>query len=219
MTVLVTGANRGIGREMVRQMNASGQGVIATTRSDIPEDTADNIDWHKLDVTSQASFDALNTALGGKKISLLVCNAGVLLDRSTNLKDGYDPDTWAGTFAANAMGPFLTIQNLLDRLENAKIAIIASKMGSNAHAKGGEYAYRASKAAVINLATNLSVDLAPKGISVGVYHPGWVRTDMGSTSADISPEDSAAGLIARFAELSLTTTGCFLNYDGESLPY
>lgn len=222
MTILITGANRGIGAELVRQYAGSGRKIVATTRQNIPTDLKDMADWRTLDVTDQASFDVLRRDLDGHEISLLICNAGVYLDRSSLLADGYGPDQWHDTFAANVMGPFLTVQNLLPNLQahaGAKIAIIASKMGSNAHPNGGSYAYRASKAAAINLASNLASDLGHLGISVGAYHPGWVKTDMGTQNADIDVRISAAGLIERFDELSPKTTGCFQSYDGEVLAF
>jgi len=222
MTVLITGANRGIGAELVRQYAARGEKIIATTRKEVPSDLAKLADWHILDVTSQPSFDALIQKLDGCEVSLVICNAGVYLDKSDHLADGFSPETWEKTFAANVIGPFLTVQNLLPNLQRpvaSKVAIIASKMGSNAHPLGNAYAYRASKAAAINLASNLATDLGQLGISVGAYHPGWVKTDMGTNNADVEVETAASGLIQRFATLSPETTGCFETFDGETLSF
>ncbi len=118
-------------------------------------------------------------------------------------------------------GVFLTIQALLPNLRagHGRIAIISSQMGSQASAPGGSYIYRASKAAALNLGRNLAVDLAPEGIAVGIYHPGWVQTDMGGRGAEISAAASAAGLAARFAALSVATTGCFERWDGGAIPF
>jgi NAD(P)-dependent dehydrogenase (short-subunit alcohol dehydrogenase family) len=99
------------------------------------------------------------------------------------------------------------------------VAILSSRLGSNMHAGGGSYIYRASKAAVTNLGRNLASDLAPRGIAVGIYHPGWVRTDMGGTGAEISPEESVAGLVARFDALSVETAGEFRTWDGRTLEF
>lgn len=222
MTVLITGANRGIGCEIARLYVKAGKKVIGTTRGDIPDDLAKTAEWVTLDVTQPDSFAALNTHLDGRAIDLLICNAGVYFDKGQALGDGYGPDLWAKTFAANVTGPFLTVQNLLPNLQAAKaakVAIIASRMGSNASAKGGAYIYRSSKAAAINLASNLARDLAHLGISVGAYHPGWVQTEMGGKSADIDVATSASGLVDRFAALNMETTGCFESYDGTKLPY
>ncbi|MFT4716405.1 MAG: NAD(P)-dependent dehydrogenase (short-subunit alcohol dehydrogenase family) [Paracoccaceae bacterium] len=222
MTIFITGANRGIGAELVRQYAALAQDIIATTRGHIPDDLRALATWHVLDVTDQASFDVLMPVLDGLEISLLICNAGVYLDKNENLTNGYPAQQWHDTFAANVLGPFLSVQNLLPNLKShgaAKIAIVASKMGSNAHADGGSYTYRASKAAAINVASNLATDLGPQGICVGAYHPGWVKTDMGSQNADIDALTAAAGLIQRFSALSLETNGCFQSFDGEILPF
>ena len=109
---------------------------------------------------------------------------------------------------------------MLPNIINAegKIAIIASQMGSQQKANGGDYMYRASKAAVINLGRNLAKDLSPRRIPVGIYHPGWVKTDMGGAKADISVEEAASGLIDRFSELSMKKTGCFETWDGKKHP-
>jgi NAD(P)-dependent dehydrogenase (short-subunit alcohol dehydrogenase family) len=98
------------------------------------------------------------------------------------------------------------------------VAVIASVMGSQARAPGGSYIYRSSKAAAVNVARNLAADLQPEGIAVGAYHPGWVRTDMGGSGADIDVLTSAKGLSARFDALSVASTGCFESYDGTTIP-
>jgi NAD(P)-dependent dehydrogenase (short-subunit alcohol dehydrogenase family) len=152
---------------------------------------------------------------------LLICNAGVYLEKGDTLEDGYAPQLWADSFATNVTGVFLTVQALLPQLRAAKgkVAIISSQMGSDTRAPGGSYIYRASKAAVLNLGRNLAVDLAADGIAVGIYHPGWVQTDMGGAEASITVAQSAKGLVARFAHLSRATTGCFETYDGTPHPF
>jgi NAD(P)-dependent dehydrogenase (short-subunit alcohol dehydrogenase family) len=107
----------------------------------------------------------------------------------------------------------------LRRAEGARIAIISSQMASDTRAPGGSYIYRASKAAVLNLGRNLASDLKGDGIAVGIYHPGWVRTDMGGGTAEISVEEASTGLMARFDHLSLADTGCFLTWDGRTHPF
>jgi NAD(P)-dependent dehydrogenase (short-subunit alcohol dehydrogenase family) len=216
MTVLITGANRGIGRALFDGYSTAGTPVIGTTRG-TPEEG-----WFRLDVTDLASLGAMADALGGRPIDLLVCNAGVFLDKGHVLGTGFAPDLWDASFATNVKGVFLTIQTLLPNLRaatGAKIAIISSQMGSDERAAGGSYIYRASKAAALNLGRNLAVDLKPEGIAVGIYHPGWVQTDMGGSTATITPDKAAAGLIDRFAALSLDTTGCFETWDGFTYPF
>lgn len=223
MRVLITGANRGIGNQLAQDYARQGHEVIATTRGAVPEDDANvSISWVTLDVLADGAFAALADTLDGVAIDLLICNAGVYPDKGHDLETGYPANLWAEAFAVNATGVFLTIQTLLpnlQRAENARIAIISSQMASQERAPGGSYAYRASKAAVLNIGRNLAVDLQPRGIAVGVYHPGWVRTDMGGGAADIDAGAAARGLIARFDALSLATTGCFETWDGRAHPF
>ncbi|MBZ8118752.1 SDR family oxidoreductase [Roseovarius sp. LXJ103] len=209
MHVVITGANRGIGATLAADYTARGDTVTGTTRA--PGAT-------QLDVTDPAQIAAFAANLKAP-VDLLICNAGVYLDREDTLGAGYQPHKWAETFAVNVAGVFLTIEALLPHLRAAqtpKIAIISSTMASQERAPGGSYIYRSSKAAALNLGRNLSVDLKPDGIAIGIYHPGWVRTDMGTDDAEISVEESAAGLTACFDRLSLESTGSFLNYDGST---
>ena len=217
MTVLITGANRGIGLALARHQAARGEPVIATTRREIPTESA-SLRWETLDVTDPASHRALAKKLAGLPLSRLICNAGVLLDRNQTLENGYDADLWTKTFAVNVTGVFLTIQALLPNIlaGHGKIAIISSQMGSTTRAPGGSYMYRASKSAALNLGRNLAADLKSKNIPVGIYHPGWVKTEMGGSGAEISVEDSAKGLSARIDALSIETTGCFETWDGRA---
>lgn len=214
MTTLITGANRGIGAALRKQLIARGETVIGTHRAPATHG------FLQLDVTAQADHKVLANALEDTAIDLLICNAGVYIDKGDALETGFSPQKWADTFAANVTGVFLTIQNLLPNLPSGgKIAIISSQMGSNSKANGGSYIYRASKAAALNLGSNLATDLKPKGISVGIYHPGWVQSDMGGADAAITTEESASGLIAAFDDLSPATTGCFKNWDGTPHAY
>lgn len=215
MAVLITGANRGIGKALFDTYQARGD-VIGTHRT--PDDGA----MLELDVTETASHQKLAEKLNDKPLDLLVCNAGVYLDKGQSLSGGFPAQMWADSFAANVTGVFLTIQHLLPNLrkaDGAKIAIISSQMASHERAPGGSYIYRASKAAALNLGRNLAADLRPEGIAVGIYHPGWVRTDMGGGAADISVDEAAAGLVARFDVLSIETTGCFETWDGRPHPF
>lgn len=215
MHVVITGANRGIGKALCDRYAARGETVTGTSRS--PEGGL-----LALEVTDPESQASLAQSLDGRAVDLLVCNAGVYLDKGQDLANGYPPEMWAQTFAANVTGVFLTVQALLPNLQAAraaKIAIISSQMASDTRAPGGSYVYRASKAAALNLGRNLAADLKPLGIAVGIYHPGWVRTDMGGAGADISTAEAAEGLEHRFDDLDLDSTGCFLTWDGREHPY
>ena len=216
MTVVITGANRGIGQALFQGYAARGETVFGTHRA------PDAGQMLQLDVTDPASQRGLATRLKGQPVDLLVCNAGVYLDKGEKLENGYPAQLWADTFAANVTGVFMTVQSLLSYLrasDGAKVAIISSQMASHTRAPGGSYIYRASKAAALNLGRNLASDLQRDGIAVGVYHPGWVQTDMGGQSAEITVAESGAGLMDRFDALNLETTGCFETWDGRPHPY
>ncbi|QFT59158.1 C-factor [Sulfitobacter sp. THAF37] len=214
MTILITGANRGIGAGLAAHYRDRGEEVIGTGRSGAVR--------IELDVTRPESHAAMARALGETAIDLLICNAGVYLDKGADPETGYGADLWAQTFATNVTGVFLTVQALLPNLRRArgaKVAIIASQMGSSTRAPGGSYIYRASKAAAVNLGRNLAADLKAEAIAVGIYHPGWVQTDMGGPTAEITAEEAVHGLAQRFAALSLETTGCFETWDGLAHPF
>ena len=214
MTVVITGASRGIGAGLAEYYRAQGIDVTGTSRSPMGDIT--------LDVTHPSSHTEMAAALGDKPVELLVCNAGVYLDKGDDIETGYGADLWAQSFATNVMGVFLSIQALMPHLRragNPRIAIISSQMASSEHAPGGSYIYRSSKAAVLNLGRNLATDLKAEGIAVGIYHPGWVQTDMGGETAAITVDEAVSGLVERFAALSLETTGCFETWDGRAHSY
>ncbi|UWQ92367.1 SDR family NAD(P)-dependent oxidoreductase [Rhodobacteraceae bacterium M382] len=212
MHIVITGANRGIGQALAARYRDAGHEVTGTAR--------DSSEAVTLDVTDPDAQATMAEMLKGRPVDLLVCNAGVYLDKGQSI-DGYPADMWAQSFAANVTGVFLTVQALLPNLKAArgKVAIISSQMASHTRAPGGSYIYRASKAAALNLGRNLATDLKPDGISVGIYHPGWVQTDMGGGAADIAVDQATGGLVDRFAELALDTTGCFQTWDGQDHPY
>lgn len=219
MSIVITGANRGIGRGLRDHYVAQGYEVHGTTRGEIPEEDGP---WITLDLRDPAGFAHLARKLDSQPVDLLICNAGVYLDQGMHLAEGYPAQAWADTFAVNVTGVFLTLQALLPNLQMAeapKLAIISSKMGSSARAPGGSYIYRASKAAATNLARNLATDLAPLGIAVGAFHPGWVRTDMGGAEAEIDLAQAVTGLARQFDQLSPATSGCFTGYDGDAINF
>ncbi len=218
MQVLITGANRGIGAALAAKAQMMGHHVIGTARNLTSPN--ERIDWLQLDVTSPESVQNFAKSLQGRALDMLICNAGVYPDKGLDSGD-ITAEIMQNAFQVNTIGVWETIQAALPNLRasKGKIAVISSNMGSSARAPGGSYAYRASKAAATNLACNLATDLKPEGIAVGSYHPGWVRTDMGGDSAEISLEESVNGLWDRFTRLSLKTTGVFEGYDGEALRF
>jgi len=222
-TYFISGANRGIGLAMTRQALAEGHRVIATARN--PEQATElrtlsgDLKICALDVTDDSSLAAFGKGVG-EKIDTAVLNAGILNSRDALESPAHSVEAWRDVLLTNIAGPFLTARTILPNLLQStapKIAIISSNMGSSATANGSAYSYRASKAGANNVALNLAAELKPRGIAVGTYHPGWVRTDMGGDGADISPDESATGLLQRFDALSLGTTGCFESYSGKSL--
>ncbi len=219
-TYLITGVSRGIGRALAEAALARGGRVIGTVRR--PGDAPAGIEEHRLDVADPAAYAPLSAALGDTAIDVLVCNAGVYRGRGG--LDGGDAEAaaWEDSVRINVAAPFWAVRALLPHLARAvrpRIAIISSQMGSSARARGGSYIYRATKAGAINLAVNLALDLRPKGIAVGVYHPGWVQTDMGGGGADITVAQSAAGLLARLEALTLDRTGVYEDYAGAPIPF
>mgnify|MGYP000297741997 FL=1 len=213
MHVVVTGSSRGIGRELKTRLAARGDRVTGTSR--------DHSSGTRLDVSEPGQQARFAAQIKGDPVDLLICNAGVYLDKTMSISD-YTAEVWAKSLAVNVTGVFLSVQAMLPNLKLAsapKIAIISSQMASHARAPGGSYAYRASKAAALNVGRNLATDLKPEGIAVGIYHPGWVRTDMGGDEGDISVEESAEGLMQQFDELTLETSGCFHTWDGRVHAY
>ena len=229
ITCLITGANRGIGLELARHYAGSGATVLATARH--PETATElaklatahpTLQILALDVTDPASCERLAAALKGRAIDRLIANAGVIGPRGGLADPANTAKLWADVLAVNVTGVFLTVRSLADNVTAAKggrIAIISSRMGSSTAAAGSSYLYRASKAAAANLGANFATELKPKGVAVGVYHPGWVKTDMGGAGADIAPAVSAGGLAQRIEHLCLATTGVFEDYAGASIAY
>ena len=219
-TYLITGANRGIGLELVRQLNDRGEDVIATCRSLSPELKSLPVRVEtNVDITSGDSIMNLRENLKDTKIDVLIQNAGIA---EFNSLSNLDPQSIVHQFEVNALSPLCCVQAMLSNLsQSAKIALISSRMGSiDDNNSGGSYGYRMSKVALCMAGKSLSVDLKPIGISVAILHPGLVSTRMtGFTSNGIQPKESVKGLIQRIDELTLENTGTFWHSNGEILPW
>ena len=218
-TWVVTGANRGIGQEMCRQLKARGEDVIATCRKSSKELDAIGVTVVEgIEVTDPKSGQTILKALGDKKIDVLVNNAGILRPESLA---SLDVDGLRMHFEVNSIGPLLVTKALLPRLERgAKIGLVSSRAGSiGDKPSGGMYGYRMSKAALNMAGANLARDLAGDGIAVVVLHPGFIRTDMTGGSGNDDPPVAAKGLIARLDELTMETTGKFLHANGQEIPW
>lgn len=227
--VLITGANRGIGLEMTRRYAAAGANVIATARHPEKADELNKlvagtgrVTVLPLEVANEASVAAMAKAIAGQPIDILINNAGALGSRGAYDDPVHDLKTWTEVLLTNVVGPHFVSRALVPNLKlakQAKIAIVCSHLGSSEMAAGGIIPYRASKAAAINLARNLAVELKPLGIAVVAFHPGWVQTDMGGYNAAVKVGDSAQGMIDRLAALSLETSGVFEDYSGKKFPF
>ncbi len=221
-TVLVTGANRGIGLQLCTQLVTRGMDVIGVCRQSSPGLAALNIDViEEVDVSDPANLESLASQLSGRRIDWLINNAGIAGGISLNEMDPQGIADAKRMFEVNSLGPLLTTHALLGCLgEGSKVGIITSRMGSiEDNDSGGSYAYRMSKSAVNAAGKSLSIDLKPRGIAVGILHPGWVRTDMTGHNGLIDTDESARGLLARMDELNLENTGTFWHTNGEILPW
>jgi NAD(P)-dependent dehydrogenase (short-subunit alcohol dehydrogenase family) len=227
-TVLITGANRGLGLEFVRQYAADGWRVIAACRDPgaagelnrLAAASGGRIALIALDVSDLGSVSAAAQSLGGTPIDLLINNAGVGSPRGQKL-GALDYAAWARVLDVNTLGPMRVTEAFLDHIAaGGGKKVVTIGMGSIAdNGSGGSYAYRSSKAAVNMVVKSLSLDLAPRGITCIVMNPGWVRTDMGGPGGKISPEESISGMRRVIAKLKPADTGKFFNYDGGSYPW
>lgn len=219
-TYLVTGANRGIGYEFCRQLQAQGEHVIAVCRTASEELQQLGVQVEAgIDITSDASVAELQSRLANTPIDVLINNAGIA--KRITLED-LNFDSIREQFEVNALGPLRVTQVLLPLLHpGSKVALMTSRMGSIAdNTSGGSYGYRMSKVALSMAGKSLAHDLKPRGIAVAILHPGLVQTRMTNfTSSGITPEESVKGLLARIDKLTLENTGTFWHSNGEVLPW
>ena len=217
-TVLVSGANRGIGLELCRQLAARGETVVAVCRcsSDALRDTGVEV-IEGVDVTAPESVAQLARRLDGRRMDWLINNAGVLGRDSLEDLD-FEAIEWQ--FRVNAVGPLRLTRALLPLLgEGSAVGIVTSRMGSiGDNTSGGYYGYRMSKAAVNMAGASLAKDLASRKIAVALLHPGMVATDMTGGNG-VPVEHAARGLIERMDELTIDSSGSFWHAEGQMLPW
>lgn len=229
-TVLITGANRGLGLEFTRQYAAEGWQVIACCRhpgeadalNAIAHRSKGQVRVHALDVAELSAIEALARTLHGTAIDLVINNAGIYPDRHGGFGQT-DYDAWMMAFLVNTMAPMKIAESFVSHLERGQgklIATVSSKMGSlDDNTSGGCYLYRSSKSAVNMVMKSLSLDLASRGIRAVVLHPGWVQTDMGGPNALIGAEESVRGMRRVLERATSKDSGRFLSYDGSEVPW
>lgn len=228
-TILITGANRGIGLECVKQYAQKGWHVLACCRK--PESAKElsliakentHVNVFPLDVTDEAAIKRLAAQLVNQPIDILLNNAGVSLDDENGF-GSVRADDWQTTLKINALAPVLVSQAFVEHVAKSDkkiMAFMSSKMGSIADNQYGMYyAYRASKAALNAQVMSMAIDLKSRGISTIALHPGWVQTDMGGPDATITTETSVKGLSAILDQLTLKESGTFRGYNDEHIPW
>lgn len=229
--VLITGTNRGIGLEFVRQYAMNGWRVHACCRNPTSADALnrlaaqylDRISVHELDVVDHQQIEQLAETLSTESIDLLINNAGVYPFTHGDAFGETDYDAWQYAFAVNTMAPLKMIEAFVRQVARSQIktiVTITSKMGSIADNRGGgSYIYRSSKAAVNIVMKSLSIDLSDKRITAILLHPGWVKTDMGGPGALISAEQSVTGMRRVLEHLQSEDSGKFYAFDGQIVPW
>jgi len=241
-TILITGANRGLGLEFVRQYAADNDKVIAGCRQPEKADTLKelakkypNIQPEVLDVSDQSSIKRLADKLRDTAIDTLINNAGIFSgtgrDGSHFMEDGedksqsfgsLDPIAWGKVLQVNAIAPLMVTEAFIPNIlksKTRKIIMITSQMGSINNTQPGDIAYRSSKAALNASMRNIALELKDQGVTIISVHPGWVKTDMGGSRAHLTPETSVTGIRKVIAEMTLKETAQFLSYDGKVIPW
>lgn len=228
-SVLITGANRGIGLEFCKQYLEQGYKVFACCRDvsraeqlkQLQHEFADNMVIITLDVASETSIQQLQASLSNEPVDIVINNAGIFSVNNDN--DLLNSKSWQPIFQINAIAPYLLTQLLIDNLirgHQKKVINISSEMGSiSLNHTGGHTPYRASKAALNAITKNLAIEVTDKGITLVAIHPGWVQTDMGGPNGQLSPQASVSAMRELIEKMTLTDSGKFYNYTGEELPW
>lgn len=217
-TVLITGANRGIGLSFARLFKEKGDEVIALCRKATPElKNLSVIVYEDVEVRDEKALNEVANKLKGKTIDILINNAGIYLNDTIN----FSFDKISEQLEVNALAPLKVTKAFLPFLKKgSKIAMLTSLMGSiGDNMSGGYYGYRMSKAALNAAGKSLSLDLRENGIAVVLLHPGYVKTDMTQGRGEITPEHSAKGLIEVIEKLDMHSSGSFIDYEGDLLPW
>jgi len=222
-TVLVIGASRGLGLEMVRQYRAEGWDVLATARDAKGESAVAALGATPIraDATAADAADRIAAGVAGRSLDVAIYNAGVSGPRTQGIEPPSD-EAFDAVMHVNVRAPMCILPSVLPAVARAKgrIGVLSSRMGSMGVRSGhNSWLYRASKAAVNSVLKDVSLAAAPHGVTCVAFHPGWVRTDMGGAGADIDAATSVAGMRKVLAGLKPGQNGAFLNYDGTSIPW
>ena len=226
-TVFITGANRGLGLEFVKEFTENNYEVIATCRDlkssrDLSSlaKSSSSINLHQLDVSNTKSIRDLANQLQDKPIDILINNAGIY---RSGIFNSVNKDSWIESFITNTIGPYEVIEHFLPNVlqgHEKKVISITSKMGSiDDNTSGGSYIYRSSKTALNSMMRSLTHDLKSHNIATMTLHPGWVRTDMGGPGGGIDVTESVSGMIQRIKDLSLQNTGQYIDYAGKLIKW
>jgi len=230
-SVLVTGANRGLGMEFSKQYSDDGWRVFACCRSPekakelnrLAQESNGRLSVHSLDVSHGDSVSSLAEKLRGETIDILLNSAGVYGDECHDDFGKIDYERWVATFSVNVMGAMRMVEAFLEnvsRSDKKVIAFLSSMMGSvSENTSGGSYMYRSSKAALNAVVKSLSLDLKDRGAITLALHPGWVRTDMGGQNAPTLPRESVQGMRKVLEGLQSKDSGRFLSYEGSEVPW
>lgn len=231
LSILITGANRGLGLEFSRQYAAAGWRVIAACREPSAADDLvalakqyPNIRIEALNVADFTQVDALAARLADESLDVLLNNAGVYGDKPGQGFGHLDYQAWSETLAVNTLAPVKMAEAFLPNLERGEkklIATVSSLMGSMAdNTSGGSVLYRSSKAGLNAAMKSLAIDLRPRAVGVLILHPGWVKTDMGGQNALIDAQTSVSGMRQRIEAFSLEQSGSFVRFDdGRVMPW
>ena len=223
-TIFITGVNRGIGFELLKESLSKNYLVMGTYRNkqkseELLRIKSNNIKLYQMDVTNEKSISIVSNEIKFP-LDYLICNAGINNGFGNFFDDDHDHKKMLEVLNVNVLGCILTIRNLSKHLNtNAKIIFISSILGVQEHSGSNATIYRASKAALNNVMVSISEEFKSKKITVSSFHPGWVRTDMGGPNATLSTKQSASTLIKSFENLTFRNTGKFINYDGSLINF
>ena len=223
-TILITGANRGIGLELVKESISKNFLVIGTFRNkkksqELLQFKSNNVKLFEMDVVDEKSISKVSNNIKNP-LDYLICNAGINNGYGTLFDEDHSHEKMLEVLNVNVLGCILTIRHFSKHLNtNAKVILISSIMGIQEHNGSNAIIYRASKAAVNNIMVSISEEFKSKKITVSSFHPGWVRTEMGGPNATLSTKESASSLIKSFENLTFENTGKFFNYDGSLINF